>query len=118
DELFNRGETLKTRLNELCSSRQVPLHFSGLGSLIAVQFGTEPVERPVPQTEEQNGLRELFFFDLLDAGFYLARRGMIALSLPTSSKDLDAFVSAVDQFIQTRRSVLLQFANAAQPRST
>ena len=40
--------------------------------------------------------KELLFFDALDAGFYLARRGFIALSIEITDADVDAFTEFVD----------------------
>ena len=78
------------------------MHFTGLGSMAAPQFRAGPVERPYVATPVEDGLRELFFFDMLEAGIYLARRGMIALTLPTADTDLDRFVDAVAGFVEAR----------------
>ena len=56
------------------------------------------------RAEEQ--LRELFFFDMLEAGIYLARRGMVALSLPVGEAELDRFVAAVAAFLDNRAEQL------------
>ncbi len=42
--------------------------------------------------------KELLFFDALDAGFYLARRGFIALSIEVTDADLDGFAEFVDRW--------------------
>ena len=49
---------------------------------------------------------EDFFLDMLDAGFYLARRGMIALSLEIGEAEMDAFCAAVQEFIAARRPLI------------
>ena len=41
-----------------------------------------------------------------DRGFYLARRGMIALSLEVGDAELDAFVAAVEEFLSSRAPLL------------
>jgi glutamate-1-semialdehyde 2,1-aminomutase len=66
---------------------------------MTVHFQTEAIAaardiRPEP------ALRELFHLDMLDRGFHLARRGMIALSLEIGETECDAFVAAVDNFVQ------------------
>jgi glutamate-1-semialdehyde 2,1-aminomutase len=48
----------------------------------------------------------LFFFDMLEAGIYLARRGMVALTLPTTEPDIDRFVNAVRDFLNDRAALL------------
>jgi len=39
---------------------------------------------------------------MLQAGFYLARRGMIALSLEVGAPEIDGFAAAVSEFVATR----------------
>ena len=102
DALFERGEALRAALNAACAAAGVPMHFTGLGSLASPHFRAGPIDRAYAPTAEEEGLRELFFFDMLEAGLYLARRGMVALSLPLSQPDLDRFVAAVAEFAEAR----------------
>jgi glutamate-1-semialdehyde 2,1-aminomutase len=44
-------------------------------------------------------LLELLFHAMLDAGFYLAPRGMVALSLGVTDDHLDGFCSALDSWL-------------------
>ncbi|WP_158747789.1 aspartate aminotransferase family protein [Acidisphaera sp. L21] len=106
DALFTRGEALRHALNEACAG--LPMHFTGLGSMTTPHFRNGPIERPYAATPEEDGLRELFFFDMLQAGIYLARRGMVALSLPVGAADLERFVAAVGEFVQSRGALLRQ----------
>jgi glutamate-1-semialdehyde 2,1-aminomutase len=99
--LFDRGERLRDRLNAVCASRHAAMQWTGLGSLMTVHFQAEPITaakdiRPEPE------LGELFHLDMLDRGFYLARRGMIALSLEIDECECDRFVAAVDAFLRAR----------------
>ncbi len=41
----------------------------------------------------EQGLRELFHLDLLEAGIDVARRGMTALSLPVGKAELQRYVA-------------------------
>jgi hypothetical protein len=50
--------------------------------------------------------KELVFLDLLERGYYMARRGFIALSLMVSDADLDGFVAAVKDVVAERADVL------------
>lgn len=106
DALFARGEALRARLNGICETAGVAVAFTGLGSLLAPQFRDGPFDRPVPPTEEEEALRELFFLDMLEAGLYLARRGMVALSLPVGAAELDRFAAAITEFVRLRRPLL------------
>jgi glutamate-1-semialdehyde 2,1-aminomutase len=48
------------------------------------------------------GLKELVFLDLLERGFYVARRGMIALSLAVGDNELAAFRDALAEVLALR----------------
>jgi glutamate-1-semialdehyde 2,1-aminomutase len=102
DAHFARGEGLRERLNGVCRLRSVALHFSGLGSMMQPHFRAGPIVRPYTATPAEEALRELYFFDLLAAGIYIARRGMIAMSLPTGDAECDRLVAAVDEFCALR----------------
>jgi glutamate-1-semialdehyde 2,1-aminomutase len=47
-------------------------------------------------------LRDLFYFDMLKRGFYLARRGFIALSLAIGDDEIRRFEEAVADVLQQR----------------
>ena len=68
------------------------MHFSGLGSMMQPHFRKGPIERPYAASPTEEALRELYFFDLLAAGIYIARRGMIAMSLPIGDAECDRLV--------------------------
>ncbi|WP_426958634.1 aspartate aminotransferase family protein [Muricoccus radiodurans] len=106
EELFQRGEAMRAALNATLARADTAMHFSGIGSMATVQFRPAPIERPFVHTEREEALRELFFLDMAAAGIYLARRGMVALSLPVAQSDLDRFVAAVGDFAQARSSLL------------
>ena len=50
-------------------------------------------------------LRELFFPDMLERGFYLARRGMLALSLEVGDAETARFTDVIAEFA-THRALL------------
>ncbi len=106
EALYQRGEALRARLNGLAAAAAVPLSFTGIGSMVNVHFRTPAPDRPYAQGQGEEQLRELFFFDMLEAGIYLARRGMVALSLPVGEAELDRFASAVAAFIDNRAEQL------------
>jgi glutamate-1-semialdehyde 2,1-aminomutase len=104
DALFARGEAMRGALNAVCVG--VPMRFTGLGSMAAPHFGPGPFDRAYAPTPQQEGLREVFFFDMLEAGLYLARRGMVALSLPVGQMEIERFVAAVAEFVTVRGALL------------
>ena len=102
DALFARGEALRARLNALHPA----LQWTGLGSLMTAHFHRGPITRVGDTKEDSADLRELFHLELLARGFYLARRGMVALSLELGEPELDGFVAAVEEILQTHTSLL------------
>jgi glutamate-1-semialdehyde 2,1-aminomutase len=99
-----RGDALRVRLNALCDG--APLQFTGIGSMLAAHAARETVESPADAAKADAKLKELFFFDMLARGIWLARRGMMSLSLPNGEAECDALVAAVADFLSVRRSLL------------
>ncbi|MGF1665578.1 MAG: aspartate aminotransferase family protein [Acidimicrobiia bacterium] len=88
-----RGDRLRAALDEALAP--VGMCATGIGSILTVH----PVPGPVRSVDDLAGgderLRELWFFASLAAGFYVARRGFIALSLEISDDDVERYVAAV-----------------------
>ena len=82
------------------------MQFTGRGSMLTVHFRAGTIDRPYAASPAEDRLRELFFFDMLAAGIYLARRGMAALSLPVTEADCARYVAAVEEFTAARRPLL------------
>jgi glutamate-1-semialdehyde 2,1-aminomutase len=99
EELSARGEGLRKRLNELFERYGAPLQMTGIGSLMAVHGTAKPVTSLADSQAGEPRLRDLLFFHLLEEGFYIAKRGFIALTLPTTEEDLGEFVAAVERFV-------------------
>ena len=102
DSHHAKGERLRIRLNAIAAKHRVTLQFTGIGSMIQPHFRTGELLRRYTADATEEGLLELFFFDLLEGGIYLARRGMVAMSLPVSEADCDRFAEAVEAFCTTR----------------
>ncbi|MDR3529738.1 MAG: aminotransferase class III-fold pyridoxal phosphate-dependent enzyme [Rhodopila sp.] len=101
-----RGEKLRERLNALCRTADAPVQFTGIGSMLAVHTMRGPVTSPEVAAKADPKLKELFFFDMLAHGIWLARRGMMTVSLPIGDAECDALVAAVEEFLSARRSLL------------
>jgi glutamate-1-semialdehyde 2,1-aminomutase len=100
------GDELRRRLNELGAAHRAPIQFTGYGSLMAVHFSLTPVHNPRDAANGHQGLKELFFFDMLERGIYFAKRGMLILSLPVAAAECDRLVHALDDFLTTRAPLL------------
>jgi glutamate-1-semialdehyde 2,1-aminomutase len=103
-DLNQRGDRLREALNALFARRGAPLRVSGLGSIMALHAVGKADS--VGEAAAVTKIKDLVFFDLIARGFYLARRGLIALSLPVSDADTDAFVAAIDDLLTARRGML------------
>lgn len=102
DRLFNRGEALRARLNGAAAERGAAVQWTGLGSLMSPHFTLGPVRRAADVASADPRLRELLFLDMLARGFYLARRGMVALSLEVGAAELDGFAAAFEEWLDAR----------------
>jgi len=107
DRLNGVGEALRGRLNAVAQKHDVAMQFTGRGSMIAVHMLRGPVRAPSDAARGNMKARDLLFFDLLRSNFWIARRGMMALSVPLTQDDYDAYVAAVEEFVVSRRSLLV-----------
>ncbi len=104
--LNDRGEALRNRLNGLCETAAAPVQFTGIGSMMAVHTARGPIRSPADVAKGDAKLKELFFFDMLGSGIWLARRGMMSLMLPIGDPECDKLAGAVEEFLSARRSLL------------
>lgn len=104
---FNaRGDDLRDRLNQVCRRHEVTMQFTGRGSMMNVHMIDAPIRNPADASRGNRTLRELFYFDMLEAGIWIAPRGMINLSLPVESGECDLLVAAVEKFVKRREAYL------------
>jgi len=101
-----RGDALRDRLNALCARTDAPIQFTGIGSMLAVHTSRGPIRSPADAAKSDAKLKELFFFDMLAHGIWLARRGMLTLCLPIADAECDALTGAVEEFLSSRASLL------------
>ncbi|MBH62064.1 MAG: aspartate aminotransferase family protein [Alphaproteobacteria bacterium] len=105
-DLNDRGDDFRHRLNELAKTHGVPVQFTGYGSMLNIHFTADPILSPQDMHKTDLRKRDLFHFDMMDQAQYLARSGMIVLSLPMTDSEIDSFVAAVDEFFASRKSLL------------
>jgi glutamate-1-semialdehyde 2,1-aminomutase len=110
DKLYDDGESLRARLNALGRRHGVPLQATGLGSIVVVHWQSKPVRQPADTQATPAEARALFHLNMLERGYYLARRGFMALSLALTSTDHDGFVAAVDDYCAGYKTVLQELA--------
>jgi glutamate-1-semialdehyde 2,1-aminomutase len=107
------GDRLRDRLNAVGDQRKAPFQATGVGSLIGLHFIRGKILKPADAYPKdtaaeraQLDVEKLFHLEMIDRGYYFARRGYIALSLPTTEADCEGFVAAVDDFLQARGSLI------------
>ncbi len=100
------GDSIRQRLSDIAAALDVPVSISGIGSLMNVHPARTPPQNYANSAAADDRLRELLFLDLLDAGYYVARRGFIALSLAVTEEDLNAFCQAFQDVLIDRASLL------------
>jgi len=102
DRVNALGDSLRRRLQTLCEKHEVPVCVTGIGSLLTIHAVKGPVRSNADLVRQDQRIKELIFFDLLEHGIYLARRGMVALSLEIDEQACDAFVAAFEGSLTKR----------------
>ncbi|MGA9275345.1 aspartate aminotransferase family protein [Ilumatobacter sp.] len=98
DATHARGDDLRTAIGESFTRNGIPMCVTGAGSLMNVHGTPGPVASADDLVGADDRLKELFFFHCLDGGYYLARRGFIALSIEVSDAHVAGFLEVVDRF--------------------
>jgi glutamate-1-semialdehyde 2,1-aminomutase len=100
-----RGDHLRIELNDLFVHHDIPMCATGSGSLMNLHGTAGPVRSVEDLRTSDDRWKELFFFAALEAGFYIARRGFIALSIEITNDDIDAFVAFADRWADEVRGL-------------
>ena len=105
ESLFDRGERLRYELNTITSAFDVPMQFTGCGSIMNVHFTQTPITCP-EDIHDNTGLLKLFHLDLIERGIYAARRGLITTSLTMTEDDLHQLTTAIAAIIEDRAKLI------------
>jgi glutamate-1-semialdehyde 2,1-aminomutase len=105
EQLNRSGEELHDRLNGMFAGAGAPLQLIGLGSLMNLHSTRLSIATFDDIAGADNRLRDLLFFFLADSGFYIARRGFIALSLELRETHLEDYCTAVEVFLDRNRDL-------------
>ena len=101
-----RGEKIRERLNAICRKAGVAFTFSGIGSMMAAHATTRPIRTAADIAAGSQDAKELFYFDMVAAGIWIARRGFVALNIMIGESEGDRFVAAVEEFVTARKALL------------
>ena len=93
EAFFAQGERCREKLAESLSALQLPVHVTGMGSMMALHFGLQAPRAPYSPPPGYPDLYELVHLKMMAKGQFYARRGMINLSLPVTESMFSDFAS-------------------------
>ncbi|TKA32139.1 hypothetical protein B0A50_01387 [Salinomyces thailandicus] len=105
---FNQvGNDLIAKLQAVSEGTKMTV--TGRGSVIGIHFLHDGCKKlaSIRDRHDDAALKELFWFEMMEAGFWLTRRGSIALILGTPQAELDRLVDCVKDFL-TRHDRLVR----------
>ncbi len=101
-----RGDKLRDRLNAIAKSAGAKMQFTGRGTMMSVHFRDGAIRNEADADAGNQELKELLYFDLLDRGVYIARRGMLILSLAQNEAAFAKLEAGIEEFVRVRRRFL------------
>ncbi|WP_460275764.1 aspartate aminotransferase family protein [Celeribacter sp. ULVN23_4] len=103
--LTTMGDALRARLNSVSAGSGAPVHVSGVGSIMNIHTQSGPVRFAEQVAQENKELKDLLFFEFLNHGIYLAKRGLVALNVCHTQDELDRFVETFRKILMTHTSL-------------
>lgn len=107
DDLNARGDRLRLHLDALFDRLGARLACTGQGSMIAIHPRRPAVRTPREAEQVDLRLRDILFLALVEEGFYLARRGYMALSLAITDADCEALAGALERAVLKHRDIFI-----------
>jgi glutamate-1-semialdehyde 2,1-aminomutase len=101
----SRGDRLREGLDATFADHGLPMCVTGSGSLMNIHGTAGPVNAVGDLRDADDRWKELLFFAALEAGFYVARRGFIALSIEVTDADVATFLAFVDAWAAGARAL-------------
>ncbi|KAK4206954.1 pyridoxal phosphate-dependent transferase [Rhypophila decipiens] len=108
---FNaRADLWRERLQHVAKGTR--LTFTGRGSLMGLHFTEDGINAADVlsvtdlQGRQRADLRDLFWFEMLEEGYWITRRGFVALILQTTDEELEGFVDAVKRFLDRHEGIM------------
>lgn len=99
DNLYDRGERFKTRLNDIAKTNGVGLQVTGCGSILGIHTLSHSIRTPHDSEDPVPDRQPLIHLEMMLRGFIYAQRGYMTLSLAMNDGDLDAFADAFDEVL-------------------
>lgn len=98
-EFNEMGDRFRARLQEI--SQGTKMTVTGRGSILGIHFledGRKELSN-YRDRKDMEHLRELFWFEMMEEGFWITKRGSLALILDTPWEELERFAVAVEGFL-------------------
>ena len=102
DELNARGEQLRLDLNSLSARYDSCFQFIGIGSLLGLHTTCAGIQNVKDLEKEDDRIMELVFLNMLERGYYIARRGFISLMLTIGNDEIVGFKKAFEDVLTSR----------------
>jgi glutamate-1-semialdehyde 2,1-aminomutase len=100
NDLFERGEHLRRDVQAIFAKSTLPLSVTGWGSMMNFHATKAEIRSPSDLADADQRWRDLLVFRLIDAGYYLAPRGFMALSVEVTDAHLGAFLSDLAEIVE------------------
>jgi glutamate-1-semialdehyde 2,1-aminomutase len=100
------GDRFREALQKL--SQGTKMTVTGLGSIMGIHFltdGRKDLKNSEDRREDAD-LRRLFWFEIMEDGFWMTERGSVALILGTPWEELERFVKCVEGFIERHEGLM------------
>lgn len=99
------GDHFRDRINALFAESRVAMQATGIGSIIALHFQSTPITA-VEDVRAAQAQRALLHLEMIQRGYYFARRGYLALSVALQPGDHDGFLVALQDVVESHRAIL------------
>lgn len=95
--LNTQGDWLRAQLATV--TKGTKMCFTGVGAVLGSHFTQEGLQALQRSVEEDWTLKQLFWFEMMEDGFWPTKRGVYALVLGTPQEELERFVDSVAAFL-------------------
>ncbi|CAN8101990.1 unnamed protein product [Discula destructiva] len=99
-----QGDWLRAQLAAVTKSTK--MCFTGVGAILGSHFTEEGLQTLQRSAAEDWTLKDLFFFEMMEDGFWLTRRGSYCLVLGTPQEELERFVECVAAFLDKHSGIV------------
>lgn len=99
-----QGDWLRAQLAAVTKGTR--MCFTGVGAVLGSHFTAQGLQVLQRDVEEDWTLKQLFWFEMMEDGFWLTRRGIYALILGTPQGELERFVDCVAAFLEKHRDLV------------